>query len=252
MINLDNLSRQFAGHIKFHKIGSETYQIKAPFFHQDGDMMDLFLKETDEGLMICDMGTSLMRLSYSFELDTDNKVKVFNRIVNSSGVSNENGNIVLPSTYDTFFDDLMTFQSAVIRVTNLDVLRREQVASLFFESFSTYMENNLSKEFHRIEHEYQPTGEDSFIADYAILDNPKRPVYILGIKDNIHAARAAALCNRLVSMNKPHTSVAVHQDPESLSKRDRNSLTNSVDKQFTSLEEFKTGSVAFITRSIAS
>lgn len=251
MIDIDKLTKQFAGHVSFQPIGNAVFQIKAPFFHADGDMMDLFLRETNGTLELCDFGTSLMRLSYTFDLDTENKTKIFDKIITGSGVNFENGNIYLPSTYDSFFVDLMQFQSAITKVTNLDILRREQIASLFIESFASFITDELGSQYKHIEQNYQPTGEDSYIADFAILDKPEHPVFLLGIKDNLNAARAAALCNRLVAQKKVHTSIAVHENADALSRRDRNLLTNSVDKQFSSLEDFKNGASTFISRQIA-
>ena len=48
-----------------------------------------------------------------------------------------------------------------------------------------------------------------------------------------------------------HTSIAVHESSSSIASRDRDALTNAVDKQYTSLEDFRAQGELFIARQIA-
>jgi hypothetical protein len=59
-------------------------QVLAPPFHEDGDMVDIFLDEARNGtskLRVSDHGMALMRLTYSYDLDTENKQRIFSRIL---------------------------------------------------------------------------------------------------------------------------------------------------------------------------
>ena len=64
---LDELKKNFNDRISFREKGVEIYQIVAPFYHEDGDMVDLFIEfNKEKGLYrICDHGLTLMRLSYT-------------------------------------------------------------------------------------------------------------------------------------------------------------------------------------------
>jgi hypothetical protein len=56
-----------------------------PFYHEDGDMIDLFIQPLEDGrFRICDFGMTLMRLSYTYELDTPAKERIFYRIVEAN------------------------------------------------------------------------------------------------------------------------------------------------------------------------
>lgn len=251
MLNTEFLTQQFNGHVRFEQVSSRLYQIKAPFYHEDGDMMDIFLQDTGDALQICDFGASLMRLSYTFNIDTEHKEKILNKIITSNGVCNDHGNIILQSSYNTFFNDLMQYQMVISKVTNLDILRKEQISSLFFEYLSQFVSSQLCKHYSKIETAYHPTNEAYHVADYAILDNPNRPLYILAVKDSLQAARATSFCLRLSSIKTFHTSIAVYEDMDSLISRDRNALTNAVDKQYSTLSDFQANGQEFIDRMIA-
>jgi len=121
-------------------------------------MYDIFLNTENDTLQICDFGTTLMRLSYKTDLDTDNKVNIFS----NNGVS-------LNTTYETFFEDLMQYQVAVSKVSNLDILKRETIASLFTEQLSRVVEGTLAQTYHKIKTAYHPTNEPGFEVDYAIF-----------------------------------------------------------------------------------
>ena len=140
---------------------------------------------------------------------------------------------------------------ALAKVSNMDILRKEYVASMFFEYFGSFIIEDLGQQFKRIERDYRPTNELGFETDFAILDNKTKPVYIMGIRTDLHASRAAAFCLRMAAETGNPISIAVHENPDALSKRDRDALTNAVYKQYTSLDDFKAKGREFIMKNIA-
>lgn len=251
MIEAQTIAKSISDKIRLEPLPNGTYQIVAPFFHEDGDMLDIFLRERDSRLQICDFGTTLMRLSYRFDINTENKNKILSKILTNNGIEDSGGNFILDTSADTFFTDLLQYQMAIAKVSNMDILRKEYVASMFFEYFNAFVIEDLGKQFKRIERNYRPTNEPGFETDFAILDNEKSPVYIMGVRSDLHASRAAAFCLRMAMGSGNPISIAVHENPDALSKRDRDALTNAVYKQYTSLNDFKARGQEFIIKNIA-
>lgn len=239
------------GKIAFSVASPDSLRVLAPFYHEDGDMYDIFLCETDGALRLCDFGMTLMRLSYKTDLDTDGKLKIFSKIVANNCVEFDRGNLIMKTSYDTFFTDLMQYQVAISKISNLEVLKRELVSNLFFEQFSAFVCNNLGKKYKNIQPHFRPTSETYYEADFAILDKKERPVYILAVKDSLSALRATSLCLRVSNIGINHTSIAVHDNTATIATRDRDALTNAVDKQYTSLADFEEQVDNFISRQIA-
>lgn len=250
-INVEKLAKSFNDRISFDEAAPQVLRVIAPFFHEDGDMYDIFLRTVEGELQVCDFGATLMRLSYKTDIDTENKVSIFSKIVSNNGVICENGNLVMNTSYDTFFVDLMQYQVAISKVSNLDILKRETIATLFMEQLSQFVQGTLAQTYRQIKTAHHPTNESGFEVDYAILDNPEKPIYIMGIRDSLNASRATALCLRVLGLGKRHTSIAIYEDSSAVASRDRDALTNAVDKQYTSLEDFKTQGAQFIARQIA-
>lgn len=72
MLNLDELKRQF-NIIDFREKRPGIFKVLLPFFHEDGDMYDVFIEEINDYIRISDYGLTMMKLSYNFEFDTDHK-----------------------------------------------------------------------------------------------------------------------------------------------------------------------------------
>ena len=72
---IDLLKQQFNNRIDIREKRPGIYQLIAPFYYEDGDMMDIFIQESSsEGkLRICDYGMALMRLSYSYDIPQTGK-----------------------------------------------------------------------------------------------------------------------------------------------------------------------------------
>ena len=50
------------------------YQLIVPILHEDGDMVDIYLQDSPRGpgdVRICDFELTLMRLSYTHDINTD-------------------------------------------------------------------------------------------------------------------------------------------------------------------------------------
>ncbi|MCX5873213.1 MAG: DUF1828 domain-containing protein, partial [Deltaproteobacteria bacterium] len=84
---LDLLKEQFNSQVLFRERRPGIIQLIAPLYHEDGDMVDIFLETINgdqEKIRVCDHGMTLMRLSYNFDLDTPNKERIFQRILSEN------------------------------------------------------------------------------------------------------------------------------------------------------------------------
>ena len=89
MMALDALIRGFNGRVAFRERRPGVLQVLAPLFHEDGDMVDIFLDEPADGsgkVRTGDHGLTLMRLTYTYDLDTENKQRIFNRILSENRI----------------------------------------------------------------------------------------------------------------------------------------------------------------------
>jgi hypothetical protein len=217
-----------------------------PFYHEDGDMYELFVKELeDDTFLIFDNGLSLMRLSYSFALDTEHKIDVFNRILKENYINNQNGNLNIKTDSKNFIASLNQICMTIAKVTNISILSKEVVSSLFYDYVDEYVMKEISPRFQTIKN-YKPKNIEYFPPTYKI-DTPN-PIFLFPVKDSLSAARASNGCNQLKLENKKYSSVSVCDDLSSLNRMDMYFLMQTVDKVYPQITEFKSSFPEYIER----
>lgn len=249
------LREQFNSHVAVREKRPGVLQLVAPLFHEDGDMMDIFLDQPKNGdaappkLRVSDHGLTLMRLSYTFDIDTPNKERIFNRILAENGVSEANGELFLETKPETLYTALLQFSQAVSKVCNMRYFKREVLASLFEEMLAEFIQAALVRFNPR--HTILPIPDrDDLEVDWEFRPNGL-PLYLFAIKDANRARLATISCLEFQRHSLKFKSIAIHEDVDKLPRKDRNRLTNACDKQFTSLNEFKDNAIRYLEREIA-
>ena len=250
------LREQFNSHVAVREKRPGVLQLVAPLFHEDGDMMDIFLDvpkngdaSPDQKIRVSDHGLSLMRLSYTYDIDTPNKEKIFHRILAENGVGEQNGELFIESAPESLYPALLQFAQAVSKVCNMRYFRREVLASLFEELLAEFIQAELAR--------FKPTqtilpipDRDDLEVDWELRPNGV-PLYLFAVKDVNRARLATISCLEFQRHSLKFKSIAVHEDVDKLTRKDRNRLTNACDKQFTSLDEFKQNAIPYLEREIA-
>jgi hypothetical protein len=244
MNTIEILREQFNTHVAVREKRPGVLQLVAPLFHEDGDMMDIFLDVSKNGGV-----APLMRLSYTFDIDTPNKDKIFHRILNENGVSEENGELFVEAGPESLYTTLLQFSQAVSKVCNMRYFKREVLASLFEEMLAEFIQTTLQR--YNPRQAMLPISErDDLEVDWEFRPNGV-PFFLFGVKDSSRARLATISCLEFQRHNLKFKSIAVHEDIDKLGRKDRNRLTNACDKQFTSLDEFKHNAVPYFEREVA-
>jgi len=215
-----------------------VYQIIAPFFHEDGDMVNMFIEETETGqLRITDHGLSLMRLSYLFDLDTETKIKTLNNMVTARGADLNDGSIDLLTSPEMVVPCILSYAQLVSEVSSMEMLSRALISNLFYDQLKEALDS-MSRLSQYVEN-YSPRGFPDVVADYAYLPKEKRPVLLFGVKDTNKAQQAALSCYELKLGHFQHKSIAVFEDFDIVAKNARNHLMNAAGKLYSNLSSFR-------------
>jgi hypothetical protein len=250
MTGLEALRQQFNGRAAFRERRPGVTQLLAPLFHEDGDMVDIFIDEPRNGssqVRISDHGMTLMRLTYSYDLDTENKQRIFNRILAENRVSEENGRLYLDAEPERLYPAVLQFAQTMAKVSSMQFFKREAIQSLFYEQLDEIIGERLG-EFNPRNRVMPVPDHDEYEVDYEFEAGP-RPLYLFGVKDNDKSRLATISCLEFQRRRLSFKSIMVHQDFEGgLSRRDRTRITSAADKQFPSLDDFRENCVAFLER----
>ena len=248
------LSEQFNNRLDFREKRPGIFQLFLPFYHEDGDMVEVYLdlrngvknNSTLSRVRINDFGMSLMRLSYSYEIDTPNKEKILHRILAENNLVEQDGQIIYDAPMDALFPALMQYCQTVAKISNMRQFKREVIESLFYEMLDDFVMSKLGD--YNPEKSVTPIPErDDLEVDYQFTPNG-HPVYLFGVKDTAKARLATISCLEFLRVDLRFKSYIVHEDFEKITRKDRSRLTSACDKQFPSLDDFNQNARKFLDR----
>ncbi|MFH1005303.1 MAG: DUF1828 domain-containing protein [Bacteroidota bacterium] len=243
---ITKLASQFNGRLRVNEKRPGIYQLFLPFYHEDGDMVEIYLQKENNHWKISDFAMTYMRLSYSYKVDTENKEKIFQKIIIENGLKEENGNIFITANDEGLYPSILQFATGVSKASSMRFFKREVIESLFYEMLEEYILSELQS--YKPEENITPIEErDDLEVDFAFHPNGY-PVYLFGVKDVPKARLAAICCLEFQKHQQKFRSYIVHDDFEKLSKKDRARLTSACDKQFISLDDFRENAVKFLER----
>lgn len=247
MLNfLENLSQSFNNRISLVERRKNIYQLIAPFYHEDGDMVDIYIRMLDDKIRVCDLGKTLMRLSYSYEIDTPVKEKIFNQIISQNHVNEDNGNIHIDVEDTNIYSAIMQLYQVIAKVSNMRLYKREVVKSLFFELLEEFIMETL-QHYNPVKDYYPLSTSQEYKVDYLFNDS-FRPLFLFGIPSDTYARLATISCLKFQNEMIPFRSVAILEDLDVLSKKDQARLMSVIDKEFPSLTDFQENALKYFER----
>ena len=242
------LGQSLAAKVDFYERRPGTYQLIVPILHEDGDMVDIYLQDSPLGdgyVRICDFGMALMRLSYTYEVNTAARRGIFDSILINNGVTNDEGNLYLDTPLTGLYEGILQFAGCSQKVCNMRYWSRESVRSAFYEDLATYVTSELV--------EYVPQADLFPMSEYPIsadwsLTCRDRNFYVFGVLGNDKAKNVAICLLEFQKARLPFISLVVHEDMEGLGRRERLYLTKNSDTQYPVLNDFQERGVGDIER----
>lgn len=232
----NNLSEGFHKSIFLKERRPGLYQVFVPFFHPDGDMVDIFVRIKDNNTVVIeDLGMTTMRLSYIFSLESKNKRKVFNEILGNYQISEKEGNLYLQAPIIDIFSYLMQFLQVIVKISDMEFLKREVVKSLFYEYFEKFIIVDL-EQFNPIKNFYPEFDkEKQYPTSFAIPRPNTTPLCVYPIATDDKCNEVTITVQHYELNNFRPETVAVFENQESIARKPLARLSNVIGKQFASL-----------------
>src|ERR1019366_1274072 len=141
---IEKIESDFSNRVKLVQKRPGIYQLCIPIYHEDGDMIELYLSQKGKGkYSISDFGQTLMRLSYSYDIDTDNKEAILQKIVSENKMIESDGNIQLETTIQNVFTDIMRAAQTYAKIGSMRYFKREVIENLFYEILDEFITTEL-------------------------------------------------------------------------------------------------------------
>ena len=137
------------GNIGLLQEGLGRYLVDHPFIYDDGDFLEIALRERDGRWELTDEGTTYMRLTYDIDeaaLHKGTRQKIIANTLGMFGVEGRDGQLVPPVPEDRFGDALFTFIQAILKISDVSYLSREYVRSTFRDDLRTFLADSVAED----------------------------------------------------------------------------------------------------------
>lgn len=244
-----SLRRRLSTGFEVYERRPGDYQLIVPISHEDGDMVDIYLRDSPRGenyIQICDFGMTLMRLSYTLDITAPTRQQVFDSILINNGVKNDNGNLYLDAPIGKLYESILQFAGCAQKVCNMRYWSREVVQSTFYDDLSDYITSTLTQ--------FTPVPNRSPLPNYPIisvdwtLTHSGRDFYVYGVRGNNKAKSVAISLLEFQKAELPFVSLVVHENIFDLGRKESTYLTKNADSQYPVLDDFRESVVPDIER----
>ena len=235
-----SLAQVSAGRIHLYERRPGALQLIIPILHEDGDMVDIYLRDSPMGerlVRVTDFGLTLMRLSYSFEVNSLTRQRIFDSILFNNGVKNQDGNLFLDTSVSRLYESILQFAGCVQKICNMRYWSREVIRSTFYDDLEEYVELELT--------EFTPQPDLSPLPDYPFLtvdwslEYNRRNFYLFGVRGDDKAKNVAISLLEFQKVGILFTSLIVHENMQELGNRASLYLTKNADIQYPALDDFR-------------
>lgn len=245
------LQPQMGSNLGLIPVSNERFQIMLPIYYEDGDMVDIYVEPRGENkTLISDCGMTLMKLSYYYEINTDNKIKILNQIIASNDLDYENGVISKIVDNKKLYSSLIGFGNTIMKISTMNYFKREMIKNLFYEMMDEVVTQVFDAKY-SIKRQYNPIpGKDEYQVDYCLF--APKPVFIYAVKDTAKA-RLVTISAQEFKLNKIQSnSIVVYEDFLSIQHSDQKRILNATVKQFPSLDDFSSDGLEYVKDLLAS
>lgn len=205
-------------------------QILAPFYHNDGDMHEVFIQKGEQAgtWMISDFGMTMMKLSYSYDSLSDGRETLVQTLATENGLTYEHGALRISSSEDSLFFAFMGMQRAISQIMSLSFQKQIRTSSTFIQEIVEALMDKLADL--NPQKDYLPVNNrEDLLVDICIPS--QRPIFIFPVRDDARYLRAGLTCSQLKDLKVKSKSLVLIEDDRAIKQPNFKTVTNLVDKQ---------------------
>ena len=217
------------------------HQLITPLRHEDGDIIEMFIEPAQDAVRICDYGLTLMRLSYTFDLDTSRKKDVFKSILINNNVYDEEGNLCMDSPIQNIYANIHAYAGCIQKIISMRFWGKDRLIpapKVFQPQLKNHINNKL-QQFAPIPNVCPIPESRLYAADWQLTHN-NHNFFLFGVTNNNKAHHATIA---LQAFNKarisPFTSIIILDDINAIGKTERGYLEDNANIQYPQLADFQ-------------
>ena len=233
--------------------GLGRFRVFTPFLFEDGDHLAIVLKQEGSRWILSDEAHTYMHLTYDIdekELHRGTRQKIISNALSTFHVEDRNGELVLDVPDERYGDALYSFVQALLKISDVSYLSREQVRSAFMDDFHDLLSGTVPEErrsFGWSDPEHDPNG--IYTVDCRI-NGMSRPLFVHALNGDDRTRDATIALLQFEKWEIRFRSLAIFEDQESINRKVLARFSDVCEKQFSSLTATRDRITHFLEESI--
>lgn len=233
------LKESICAGVSFKEKREGVIQVFLPISGRDGDLFNIYLKQDLGGWRVTDFGSTLMRLSYEFDLDkvlTGNRLKQFELMLSEAEIENQDGELVKLSSPERLASNLFEFATTLVRVSDLSLWMHYRTESNFYDDLAREL-TGLFPSYKLIRDDPITWLGEGYFVDYRLLNSIDNELYVFGVPSGDKAKLVTLTIERMLRLKPEFEVVVICKNMDDLSKFDRKRMINAANDIVTDMTE---------------
>lgn len=225
-MSIETIEKDFmdkvSGKIKLSAEGKERFRVLTPFQFEDGDQLVIVLKRVGDRWILSDEAHTYMHLTYEIDekrLHKGTRQKIILNALSMFDVEDHNGELIVDVSDGRYGDALYDFVQALLKITDVSYLSKEQVRSTFMEDFRTLLNEKVSKPEERMFFNWWHPERDPqkiYKVDCLINGMPK-PLFVYALANDNRARDATIALHQFKEWKVSFRPLGIIKDSKAVS-----------------------------------